>query len=87
MKFFRRQERLQKLTVAEASLASLQSSVAALRARRAELDYEILSRRDELEEIDMQLAALEPALREIVNPFEIELDMRELTHEVSDDEE
>lgn len=80
MNFFRHQERLQKLTVAEASLASLQSSIIALRARQANLAYEINVREVELAEVLAQLAALEPALAQIV-PLEIELDMKELTHD------
>jgi hypothetical protein len=80
MKFFCRQEL--PTTVAEASLASLQSSIAALRARRIDLTYEINIREGELAEVSAQLNALEPALAEIVaDPLEIELDMKELTHD------
>lgn len=76
-----RQERLQKLTVAEAALASLQSSIVTLRARHAELTYELGVRQDELDEVAAQLVVLEPALAKIADPFDIELTVKELTYE------
>lgn len=81
MSIFNRVPPTQPVTVAEASLASLQSSIEALRQRHAILTYEIGIRQDELAEVADQLRVLEPALEQITSPFAIELTMMELTHD------